>query len=88
MPGARRLLFCSTLEGKASFVRQLEPELHVDAHPRTVSDLQRFVKQLVLVAPPGQQAALPAGGSGGGGAAAANVQHAPSLAAALGVLPA
>ena len=33
---AHRLLFCSTLEGKTSIVRQLEPDLHVDGHPHTV----------------------------------------------------
>lgn len=32
-----RLLFCSTLEGKESIVRQLEPELHIDGHQLTVS---------------------------------------------------
>ncbi len=32
-----RLVFCSTLEGKVSIVRQLEPELHIDGHPTTVS---------------------------------------------------
>lgn len=32
-----RLIFCSTLEGKVSIVRQLEPELHIDGHPTTVS---------------------------------------------------
>ena len=31
-----RLVFCSTLEGKVSIVRQLEPELHIDGHPSTV----------------------------------------------------
>ena len=31
------LVFCSTLEGKVSIVRQLEPELHIDGHPSTVS---------------------------------------------------
>ena len=33
---AHRLLFCSTLEGKVSIVRQLEPELHIDGDPSTV----------------------------------------------------
>ena len=33
---AHRLLFCSTLEGKVSIVRQLEPELHIDGDPGTV----------------------------------------------------
>jgi len=32
----QRLLFCSSLEGKASIVRQLEPQLHIDGHSRTV----------------------------------------------------
>ena len=31
-----RVLFCSTLDGKVSIVRQLEPDLHVDGHPQTV----------------------------------------------------
>lgn len=33
----QRCLFCSTLPGKASIVRQLEPQLHIDAHLQTVS---------------------------------------------------
>ena len=33
---AHRLLFCSTLQGKVSIVRQLEPELHIDGDPGTV----------------------------------------------------
>lgn len=36
---AHRLLFCSTLEGKVSIVRQLEPDLHIDGHARTVSSI-------------------------------------------------
>lgn len=32
----RRALFCGTLAGKVSLVRQLEPELHIDGHPQTV----------------------------------------------------
>ena len=32
----QRVLCCSTLEGKVSIVRQLEPELHIDGHPQTV----------------------------------------------------
>ncbi len=35
IPG-QRVLFCSTLEGKVSVVRQLEPDLHIDGHPHTV----------------------------------------------------
>ena len=32
-----RALFCSTLEGKNSMVRQLDAQLHIDGHPSTVS---------------------------------------------------
>jgi hypothetical protein len=75
----QRLLLCGTLDGKVSVVRQLEPELHIDASPRTVGDLSRFVPQLLLITGgPGE------GGSGSGGgapavAAAANVECAASL---------
>ncbi|KAL4442723.1 hypothetical protein ABPG77_006717 [Micractinium sp. CCAP 211/92] len=72
-----RVLFCGTLDGKVSLVRQLEPDLHFDGHEKTVSDLQRFVKQLVLVQPPGA--------AGSSAAAAGNVQLSPSLGAALGL---
>ena len=33
---ACRALFCSTLDGKTSMVRQLEPGMHIDGHPHTV----------------------------------------------------
>lgn len=52
----QRLLFCSSLEGKASIVRQLEPQLHIDGHSRTIEDLKRFIK-LVHIYHPGQQPA-------------------------------
>ena len=39
----QRLLFCSTLEGKASIVRQLEPQLHIDAHSKTVRSLSILI---------------------------------------------
>ena len=47
-----RLVFCSTLEGKVSIVRQLEPELHIDGHPSTVSSLQFLTASLCLVMDP------------------------------------
>ena len=34
---SHRVLCCSTLEGKISIARQLEPGLHIDSHPDTVS---------------------------------------------------
>jgi hypothetical protein len=64
-------------------VRQLEPDLHIDGHPQTVSDLQRFVNQLLLVQDP--DAAQNLAGNSAAAATAANVQHAASLAAAMGV---
>lgn len=42
-----RILFCSTLEGKVSMVRQLEPELHIDGHSTTVSH-HLFVQHVCL----------------------------------------
>lgn len=35
----QRLLFCETVQGKVSIVRQLEPGLHIDSDARTVSIL-------------------------------------------------
>ena len=34
-----KVLCCSTLEGKISIARQLEPGLHIDGHPATVGVL-------------------------------------------------
>jgi hypothetical protein len=65
-----KLLFCSTLEGKASIVRQIEPELHIDAQSVTIEDLKRFIPQLLHVHAPGSQPAA---------LEAQNVGHAPSL---------
>ncbi|KAK2080938.1 hypothetical protein QBZ16_000792 [Prototheca wickerhamii] len=44
-----RLLLCGTQIGKVSVVRQLEPELHIDADAETVAELQRFIPRLALV---------------------------------------
>lgn len=71
-----RLLFCGSLDGKVSVVRQLEPGLHVDAHPGTVHALQRFVPRLLLVATPGE------GGAAAG--SSSNVEVCRGLAAAFG----
>ncbi|KAK9838189.1 hypothetical protein WJX81_007822 [Elliptochloris bilobata] len=72
---AHRLLFCSTLEGKVSMVRQLEPELHIDGDPQTVEDLKRFMPQLLHIVRPGVRAAA---------SRFPNVGSAASLAAAFG----
>jgi hypothetical protein len=46
---ACRLLFCNTEDGKASMVRQLSPDVHVDTSRRSVLALQRFTRRLVLL---------------------------------------
>lgn len=52
-----RLLFCSTLDGKVSIVRQLEPDLHIDGSAKTIEDLKRFMPQLLHVVQTGSVAA-------------------------------
>lgn len=47
-----RLLFCETVDGKASHVRQLEPSIHIDGDNATIVQLQRFVPQLIEVSHP------------------------------------
>lgn len=66
------ILFCSTLDGKVSVVRQIEPELHIDGSGKTIDDLKRFMPQLLHITQPG---------SGTAGAGATNVRSSPSLAA-------
>jgi len=57
-----KALFCETVEGRVSMVRQLEPQLALDEAPGVVDALGRFVKSVQLldrtvgddgVAPPG-----------------------------------
>ncbi|XP_022136020.1 peroxisome biogenesis protein 22-like isoform X2 [Momordica charantia] len=38
-----KVLFCSTENGRTSFVRQLEPDWHIDSDPEIVSQLARFI---------------------------------------------
>jgi hypothetical protein len=68
-----KLLFCSTLEGKVSVVRQLEPHLHIDAAPPTLEGLRRFMPRLLHVVGPGVRPL-----------AAPNITSATSLAAFCG----
>jgi len=72
----QRSLFCSTLDGKTAVVRQLEPDLHVDASATTVGALRRFLPQILHVRPAGRPAA-PAAPTG-------SVACAPSLAEFFG----
>lgn len=39
-----KVLFCSTENGRTSFVRQLEPDWHIDSDLQIVSQLARFIK--------------------------------------------
>jgi hypothetical protein len=65
-------------------VRQIEPDLHFDAQPETLRELQRFMKRLVYVAAPGGEAPAPAAAAAAGLQSAANVQRAASFAGYFG----
>ncbi|XP_039035215.1 peroxisome biogenesis protein 22-like isoform X2 [Hibiscus syriacus] len=45
------VLFCSTENGRTSFVRQLEPDWHIDTNPEIVSQLARFIKYQLHISP-------------------------------------
>ncbi|KAL9263046.1 Peroxisome biogenesis protein 22-like protein [Drosera capensis] len=46
-----KVLFCSTESGRTSFVRQLEPDWHIDTNPEIISQLARFIKYQLHVSP-------------------------------------
>ncbi|MED6224746.1 peroxisome assembly protein 22, partial [Stylosanthes scabra] len=46
-----KVLFCSTENGRSSFVRQLEPDWHIDSNPEVISQLARFIKYQLHIAP-------------------------------------
>ncbi|KAJ9686736.1 hypothetical protein PVL29_015537 [Vitis rotundifolia] len=46
-----KVLFCSTENGRSSFVRQLEPDWHIDTNPEVVSQLARFIKYQLHISP-------------------------------------
>lgn len=46
-----KVLFCSTEHGRSSFVRQLEPDWHIDSNPEIISQLARFIKYQLHVSP-------------------------------------
>ncbi|KAG7034960.1 Peroxisome biogenesis protein 22 [Cucurbita argyrosperma subsp. argyrosperma] len=46
-----KVLFCSMENGRASFVRQLEPDWHIDSNPDIIFQLARFIKYQLHVAP-------------------------------------
>lgn len=59
----RKTLFCETVNGRVSMVRQLEPHLHIDPNPDIVTNLQRFVKFVALIAPGVSSLPGPSGGN-------------------------
>ncbi|XP_022140586.1 peroxisome biogenesis protein 22 isoform X2 [Momordica charantia] len=46
-----KVLFCSIENGRTSFVRQLEPDWHIDSNPEVISQLARFIKYQLHIAP-------------------------------------
>ncbi|XP_024987749.1 peroxisome biogenesis protein 22-like [Cynara cardunculus var. scolymus] len=46
-----KVLFCSTENGRTSFVRQLEPDWHIDSNPEINSQLARFIKCQLHISP-------------------------------------
>lgn len=46
-----KVLFCSTENGRSSFVRQLEPDWHIDTSAEIVSTLSRFIRHQLLISP-------------------------------------
>ncbi|KAF5950230.1 hypothetical protein HYC85_012223 [Camellia sinensis] len=46
-----KVLFCGTENGRTSFVRQLEPDWHIDSNPDIVYQLARFIKYQLHISP-------------------------------------
>ncbi|KAK1303605.1 Peroxisome biogenesis protein 22 [Acorus calamus] len=46
-----KVLFCSTEIGRTSFVRQLEPDWHIDTNFEIISQLARFIKHQLHISP-------------------------------------
>ncbi|KAL5794030.1 hypothetical protein ACOSP7_002624 [Xanthoceras sorbifolium] len=46
-----KVLFCSTETGRSSFVRQLEPDWHIDTNHEIVFQLARFIKYQLHISP-------------------------------------
>ncbi|KAK1261223.1 Peroxisome biogenesis protein 22 [Acorus gramineus] len=46
-----KVLFCSTENGRISFVRQLEPDWHIDTNFEIISQLARFIKYQLHISP-------------------------------------
>ncbi|XP_031473246.1 peroxisome biogenesis protein 22 isoform X1 [Nymphaea colorata] len=48
-----KVLFCSTENGRTSFVRQLEPDWHIDSNLDIISQLARFIRYELFISPSG-----------------------------------
>jgi len=48
-----KVLFCSTETGRSSFVRQLEPDWHIDTSAEIISQLARFIRYQLHISPVG-----------------------------------
>ncbi|CAM6097172.1 unnamed protein product [Calypogeia fissa] len=48
-----KVLFCSTEAGRTSFVRQLDPDWHVDTSAEIISQLARFIRHQLHIAQSG-----------------------------------
>ncbi|KAL9236377.1 hypothetical protein vseg_011056 [Gypsophila vaccaria] len=46
-----KVLFCGTENGRTSFVRQLEPDWHIDTNPEIITQLARFIKYQLHISP-------------------------------------
>ncbi|KAF5181801.1 peroxisome biogenesis protein, partial [Thalictrum thalictroides] len=46
-----KVLFSSMENGRISFVRQLEPDWHIDTNPDIVFQLARFIKYQLCISP-------------------------------------
>ncbi|KAK4777381.1 hypothetical protein SAY87_017568 [Trapa incisa] len=46
-----KVLFCSTENGRSSFVRQLEPDWHIETNTEVISQLARFIRYELLISP-------------------------------------
>ncbi|XP_020592249.1 peroxisome biogenesis protein 22-like, partial [Phalaenopsis equestris] len=56
---SEKVLFCSTENGRISFVRQLEPDWHIDTNPDIIQQLSRFIKYQLHISPTRIERAAP-----------------------------
>lgn len=74
----RKLVFCDTVDGRVSMVRQIDPHLHIDESESVVSSLQRFIRHVAFVS--STSASTGASASSAAGTSKSNVLKYSSLA--------